>query len=359
MLKMKRHEKIKLIIIFFLTVLIMVLFYMYVSSGDSPSSENKFSQNINQFSKGKIAKDIDSIISTFGIKNEWKRYNSVREKDSKNENAQFFITGEVLIPADLPTIDLNYEISDYLRRIGFDAKVMEDPKSKNISMNIFSLKDSTGKQVGNLKFVYSDSVKRNAAEVCIVLDSLDSYSLADVEKILGASQKFSVFLPLRNDKADYQSKIIDMNKDYLIKFTIGSEDDITADFKSDMKENVWKSKVKSVYMNFPQITGIVLSYKKEYEDFNNEVREEFLKNNINIFNDTLFIQYKRGADKIYSLFNDIISKSNSGKKFLFYNVNFSPSEFSEYDKDVYVMKKLGYKFLDFKEMMKRVNKTER
>jgi hypothetical protein len=356
--KMKKHEKIKLIIIGSLIVLMIILFYFYISSGDDSSVTNTANQKINELSKDKIVKNLDSIISTFGIKKEWMIDIRSKEKDLKNKSEQLLVSKEVLIPLDLPTIDLNYEISNYLRSNNFDDKVIEDPKSKNIVMNIFSLQDTLKKQIGNIKFVYSDSVKRNATEVCIVLDSLDSYNLSDVEKILTSTQEFSVFLPLRNDKADYQSMIIDLKKDYLIRFSIGNGDDIEADFKDDMKESIWKSKIKSVELNFPQAAGIILFDKKGLNDFENIIQDEFVKNNLNVYKDSIFVQFKRGENKVTSLLDDIISKSKNGKKILFYNINFNPNEFLDYDKEIYIMKKLGYKFLDFKQMIKEINSID-
>jgi hypothetical protein len=356
--RMKDNVRIKLIVIISLIVLMIILFYVYVSIDGS--SENKTGiQKTNPPSKEKIIKDIDSIIFTFGIKKEWIR--NVNAKDLKNRQEQTSNTKEVLIPTDLPTIDLNYEISNYLKSNNFDNKVTEDPKSKNIVMSIFYSPDSLKNQIGNIKFIYSDSVKRNAAEVCIVLDSLDSYNLSDVEKILTSTQEFSVFLPLRNDKADYQSMIMDLKKDYLIKFSVGGEDDIEADFKEDMKENVWKSKIKSVVLNFPQASGIILSGSGGLNDFENMIQDEFVKNNLNVYRDSIFVQFvqlKRTENEITSLFDDIISKSKSGRKFLIYDVNFNPVEFSDYDREVYTMKKLGYRFFDFKELMNRVTKDK-
>ncbi|MDQ3020363.1 MAG: hypothetical protein M3R36_07310 [Bacteroidota bacterium] len=354
--EIERQQKTKLILAMILIALVIILFYFYISTDKDSDAKYNISQNANRLTKEKFLKDIDSIISTFGIKKEWTKDISTKEKEPKSNaaSASLWISKEVLIPVDLPTIDLNFEISNYLRSNNFEGKVIEDPKTKNISMDIFSLQDSGKKQAGILKFVYSDTIKRNAAGICIILDSMDSYDLTDVEKILNSTQEFSVFLPLRNDKADYQSLIMDLKKNYLIKFSIGDENDVEADFKDDMKESVWKLKVKSVCVNFPQATGIIISDKKDLKDFNYDVTAEFEKNNFKIYKDSLFGQFKRSENKIASLFSDIISKSNSGKKILFYAVNLNPNEFSEYDREVYTMKKLGYKFLDFNEMMKRV-----
>ncbi len=359
---MKKDEKIKLLIISSLVVLFMILLFFYVSKDDDDAnlSSDTSNQNISRPSGDKFARDfardIDSIISSFGIKKEWMKETAAKDKDLKNKPGQLIISKEIFIPPDVQTIDLNFEISDYLRKINYDARVTEDPKSKNILMNIFTGNDSSGKQIGSLKFVYLDSLKRNAASVCIVLDSLDYNDLADVEKIISSTEDFSVMLPLRNDKADYQSLIIDKKRNFLVEFLVGTGDDIESDFNDDMKESAWKSKVRTVAINFPQAAGIILSVKDGTDEFANEVSNEFTKNNLKVYKDTLFTKYKTGVDKVGLLLDDIITKSKGGAKFLFYNVNLNPGEFSDYIREINTLKKLGYKFLDFSDMMKKINK---
>ncbi len=281
--------------------------------------------------------------------------NSDREKRKKNQSTATEFSREILIPPDLPTIELNYEISNYLTLKNLKENVYEEPKSKNVDINIFSIRDTVMSQLRSLKFTYSDSIRRKTAEVCLVIDSLDSYGLNDAENILGNTQEFSVFLSPGNDKAEYQSKIIELKRDYLLKFSVGDEDDVDADFKSDMKESLWMSKIKSISLNFPQVSGIILYNKKNISDFNKKITEEMIKNNLKVYPDTVFTDQRRGEDKVNMLFEDIISKTKDGKKFLFYDINMSPSDFSSYDKQVYVLKKLGYKFSNFRELMKKMN----
>ncbi len=224
---MDKNDKLKIIIISLLSVILIVLFYFYFSANEKPSSNNSDQSIPVQNSNDKIIKDIDSIFFTFGIKKEWIR--DISGKDSKSKTTQSVLK-EVLIPTDLPVIELNYEVSNYLQAFGFNNKVIEEPKSRNINMEIrkpsVPEKDSSMQSIGSLKFIYTDSIKRNASVVCIIVDSIDSYSLDDAEKILNSNLEYSVFVPLRNDKADYQSKITELKKDYLIKFSIGDENDI-------------------------------------------------------------------------------------------------------------------------------------
>ncbi|MCY7362234.1 MAG: hypothetical protein LH629_09245, partial [Ignavibacteria bacterium] len=263
---------------------------------------------------------------------------------------------EVLIPQDILTVELNYELTNYLKTYSLTETVTEDPKTKNLIFNIFSKIDTVKKLNGIVKLIFSDSVKRNISDVCIVLDSIDFYPLKDVQEILELNESYSVFLPLRNDKADYQSGIIEAKKDYLLEFTIGDENNIIADFKTDMKESTWKAKIKSIAMSFPDNAGVILKSSDLYEDFENNVRSELTKNNITVYKDTVFIKFRWGENKINSLFESIISNTISGKNYLTYELNLSPAEFKEYRKKVYRIKKLGYKFYTFSALNKKINK---
>ena len=352
-----KNHKLKLYIIAALCLSALILFYFYITLGKDPSVENIEISIDNKISTEELSKDIDSIAYTFGIHKDWIKNISQKNREKNFSNNNLLISKEIRIPNDLPTIDLNFEFSNYLRTKHFNEKVTEDSKSKDIFMEIYSANDTARKLAGILKFIIIDSLKRDASNVSFLLDSIDSYPLDNAENILSSQEEFSVILPLRNDKSDYQLKILDSKRTYLLKFFIGDEDDLTADFKRDMKESVWKSKVKSIAMSFQNASGIILKSKMNFGEFENDVREEFTKNNMKVYSDTMFSPYSGGDQKINLLFSDIISKSNSGKKILFYEVNFSPEEFNYFDQHVYQLKKLGFKFFNFKDMIKKINKT--
>lgn len=347
---------VKIIIIMLLSVFAVTLFYFYETAEDKNKiPSNTSEQNISVRSKDKILSDVDSILNSFGIRKEWIRENPGKDKDQKNPGTELMFSKEVRIPADLPSIDLNYEITNYFRNNNNDVKVSEDPRTKNITMNIFSIKDTLLKQTGIIKFTYADSLKRNAAEVALVLDSLDMLSLKQAEEILSSTQEFSVILPMRNDKADYQSRILELNRDYLLKLSVGDEDDIEADFKDGMKESLRSSKIKSLSLSFPNTSGVILISRSGNREFYNAVKNEFLKNSIKVYSDSVFNDFRSGENKVISLFEDIINEAKSGKKFLFYDVKFDPEEFAAYDKMLYSMKKLGYRFTSFKSLISKIS----
>lgn len=349
------NKKLKLIIISSLGLLLIILFYFYISFGIEESVEVNEVVISKPVSREDLIKNIDSILFSFGIQPGW-----IKEKP--NKNSDLWISKEVKIPNDLQTIDLNFELTNYLRSKTLNEKIIEDPKTRNLNIEIYSLKDTVRKTIGNLKITYSDSLKRNASDICIVMDSLEFYTLPEVQEILSSAETYSLFLPLRNDKADYQSAILEANKDYIVEFLIGDENNVIADFKTDMKESFWKSKVKSAAMNYPKTAGVILKSNSETAEFADKVKEEFLKNNMNVYKDTVFTQFKRSGEIVNSLFESIKENSSKGQPVLIYSVNLNLADFKEFEKKVYQLKKLGYRFYKFSEIMKKIisekNKTK-
>lgn len=345
-------DRIRLIVAVSVTVLIIILIYILISFG----SDNDNPVNIEKISKPVtneiISRDIDSVLFSFGIKREWIKDVPVKESIPGKEN---IISREIKIPTDLLTIELNYELTNYFKSVNLKDRAAEDPKTKNLVISIYKQGDSADKLTGKLNFIYTDSLRRNASEVCIILDSLDLYPAGDVQKILSSPENISLFLPMRNDKADYQSDIQESGKDYIINFIIGDENDVAADFKSDMSEKTWKSKVKTISVSYAGASGIILTDSKELKEFTNLIREEFSKNDMKVFSDSLFTPKKTNDQKINSLFENIISNSVPGKRIQIYAVNMNPAEFKEYENKVYSLKKLGYKFIRFSEAMKRLS----
>lgn len=349
-----KNQYVKIILIALSSVFAITLLYFYVSADDKNISTGNLEQNISQASGDKMLSDIDSILYSFGIRKDWIKDVNIKAKDQKKTGDELLFNKEIRIPSDLPVIDLNYEITNYFRIYNNEIKVTEDPRTKNIVMNINTVRDSLHKQTGTIKFLYSDTLKRNAADIALVLDSLDLYSLNEAEVILTSTQDFSVILPLRNDKADYQSRILELKRDYLLKLSVGDEDDIEADFKDGMKESVRSSKIKSLGLSFPNSTGVILINKTRNMDFFNGVKNDFVKNNMKVYNDSVFDEYKSNEKKVISIFEDIINEAKRGKKILIYDINFSPEEFASYDRQVYSMKKLGYRFYNFRDLVNKV-----
>ncbi|MEO8665659.1 MAG: hypothetical protein ABI462_09195, partial [Ignavibacteria bacterium] len=138
-------------------------------------------------------------------------------------------------------------------------------------------------------------------------------------------------------------------------FSFGGEKDIEADFKEDMKENLWRSKVKAAGINFSKASGIILTGDNSTNDFEDRVVEEFTRNNFFVFRDTIFTGLKGKENKVESLLEDMKAKTKDDKRVLFYKINLTPAEFGELDKKIYALKKAGYRFYTFGDLQKKIN----
>ncbi|HRI85693.1 MAG TPA: hypothetical protein PK536_09645 [Ignavibacteria bacterium] len=335
---MDKKEKLKVILIIVLGILLIIFALLLLFS------EEKDEPALTQSSKKEITpdvfkKDIDSILQSFGIKEEWKIKTDINSKEG------YTFTESVLIPADIQTINLNFDLSEYFAKNDFTSVTTEDAKTKNIIMEIFRIKDSVRTKYAKLNFIYSQKAVRNVSEVCIVLDSVEYIDFFDAGKILNSTEKVSVFLPTGNDKADYQSMIADNNKNYLLKFFVGGSNDITSDFNSDMKESLLKQRIRSVSLSYPNASGIVLYYTKDRSEFAEKIKSEFRKNNMQVFSDTLFTEIRADENKVSRLFSEIKKESEKGNRLQFYIVSFSGKDFEEYMKRIPELKKPGIKFL--------------
>ncbi|MBS1517147.1 MAG: hypothetical protein JSS91_03590 [Bacteroidetes bacterium] len=350
---MENKEKYKIILIIGLSIIILILTLFYIFSDKKDIIQEKEVSEKISITPDRFRKDIDSILYSFGIKKEWINSPGENKKEKNKQKEEHIISESVQIPGDILTINLNYEISGYLEKNGFNSVVKEDPKTKDISMEIYQAKDSLKKKFAQLNFIYSDKINRNVSEVCIVLDSIEYTDLGTAEKILNSSERFSVFLPLENDKADFQSMILDEKKNYLLKFYIGNDEDITTDFRPDMKESIIRQRIRTIALNFPGVSGIVLYSSKGMKEFENRIREEFIKNNFRVFSDTLFKEVRTSDGKVERLFSDIRKGSERGIKIQFYIIRLSEDEFEEYEKRTDELKKPGFRFIGINEAIER------
>jgi uncharacterized protein YrzB (UPF0473 family) len=266
---------------------------------------------------------------------------------------------EVSLPKDFPFAELDLDISIFLRSLNFDNITYEDPKTNNQAMNIYHSADSSKKILAKINFVYSDKIKRETADICIILDKIDNLSRSQLEKILNCTEKYSMILPDNIDKPDIQTLVIESKRDYLVRADIGTPEDITPEFKTDMNEKDWKTKVRSICYEYDKAGGVIMSNPKMQYKYENEIIDEFQKYNLKAFKDTILIKFNTNENdkkKIYDLFTNILKRTNSGNRSQIYLVNFSDDDFWNYVKEVHNLKKRGYKFFTFSELLKRRNK---
>jgi hypothetical protein len=373
---MPKNLIIKIISAGVLLIITVVLLMIYIKptgdKHDNITQENNKKNLINEEEvKKKVTLAIDSLISQFGIKKEWVenvsgkenlkspvpvKKNKVKEKTIPNINNNLWFAKKVSIPVDLSVAEVNIDINNYLRDYYCLLTASEDLKKNSITSEIYFIPDTTKKLVGKIIFEQSKDLKRDVSDICLVLNKLENLPEQDINKILSSPEKFSVILPDDIEKSDIQAKIFDARKDYLLYFDTGSEKDIDADFRSDMKPGEWKSKVKTMFNEYSKASAIILSPRRSIPKFENEIKEEFIRYSSNIFSDTIFVKFEskeKSPRKINELINDIIVKTNKGYKVIFYLVNFSPDDLSEYTSQIYVLKKKGFRFKIFGDAIKK------
>lgn len=324
-----------------------------------------------------VPADIDTIAFTYGIKKEWvkdiykdseddikrkkateKKKDDIKDTKNKQANAELLFQKNISIPFDISTIEMTADLSVMFRFYGLTEIITEDPRKKDLDINLSLAKDSLKKIIGNVKLIYNDKIKREASDVSIILNNIVDLDLKDAEPVLRSPESFSVVLPLNLDRSDLQSLINESKRDYVIRCSLGTSDDIEADMKSDGREKEWKQKIKGFSNEFSRTSGVIIENKHKDKIFEDRIFDELLKNRLTPYKDSVLIKFltkETGNRKVNELFTNIINRTNSGKTSLVYLVNFTPDEFNYFDKQVHNLKKRGYKFMSFKDIMHRIS----
>lgn len=385
---MEKKEKIKVLIIISLLIFAGILVFLWLNSKKEPENivkENEVKTAVKQLSTDEIKKivpaEIDSILYQYGIKGEWIRNISnvpapekpKKEKPKKKEKQSGPVTKqpvqtdnllfskEVTIPRDIPFAEVNLEILKLLNGYYLSSISFEDPKTYNQLFNIYYSQDSSKKVIAKINFIYSDKIKRESADICIVLDNLEGFTHAQLEKLLVSNEKFSVMLPDDINKIDLQTMVMESKMDYLVKADIGTQDDITSEFRSDMKEKEWRTKVRTICYEFDKAAGVILKNPKKQHKLEMELLDEFSKYPVKAYRDTIFTKYfssEKSSKKISDLFNMVLSKAKNGITSQVYVVSFTDEDFQNYLSGLNVIKKRGYKFFTFSDIMKRRARIE-
>lgn len=385
---MEKPEKIKILAIIFLVIFAVILIALILNSGkkkEAVTEEKEAKTESKQLSAEELRRiipgEIDSILFLYGIEHEWIKNVSTapvpekpkKEKTKKQEKPgkpitkpplqteNLWFVKEVTIPRDVPFAELNLEILKFLNGYNLSSISFEDPKTYNQLFNIYYASDSSKKTVAKMNFIYSDKVKRETADICIVLDNLDSYTHSQLEKLLATSERFSVMLPDDIEKLDLQTMVMESKKDYLVKAEIGTQDDIQAEFRSDMKEKDWRTKVRTLCYEFDKASGVILRNPKMQHKLEMELLDEFSKFPVKAYRDTIFLKYnssEKSQKKVTDFFNLILSRAKNGITSQIYVVNFTDEDFQNYLSGLHVIKKRGYKFFTFSDIMKRRARVE-
>jgi hypothetical protein len=371
--------KISVIVILILTLICVIIIKGRITKSVQEKSQDKVSKINTRISDDEILlkypRGIDSIFFQYGLKKDWvkttiEKY-SFKDTASKQPSGKkkktevtitkpkkqekFLFTKEINVPPDVSIADINIDINNFLDSGGLSLSASEIHQSGNVVSKIYRNNDSVKVAVAILNFVPVKDLKRDAAEICVILSNLDKLPEADLDKILNSSEKFSVVLPYDIEKSEIQAKVFDAKRDYVLIYDIGSEKDVDADFRSDMKQKEWKSKVQSMSFEYNKASGILLSARRSLPSFYSDLFQEFSRYNKNIYSDTIFVKYEtteKAEKKIELIVTDIKNKTARGYKNIFYLVEFSSEDFDLYQKEIPELKRKGFKFKTFGEINK-------
>ena len=386
---MQKSEKVKILFIITLVIFAGILAFIRGCSNKEPENivkEKESKIEAKQFSADEMKKlippEIDSILYQYGVKPEWIRNmgDSLKVEKPKKEKIKkpadknqkpivkqpiagenLWFLKEVTIPKDIPFAELNLEIVNLLGVYKLSSTSFEDPKTYNQIFNIYYTSDTSRKVVAKINFVYSDKIKRETADICIVLDNVESYSHSMLEKVLNSIEKYSIMLPDDITKLDLQTMVLESKKDYLVKADIGTQDDIESEFRNDMKEKDWRAKVRSICYEYDKAGGVILRNPKLQHKMEMELLDEFSKYPVRAYKDTILTKYsssEKSKKKISDFFAMILNKAKSGIASQIYVVNFTEEDYQNYMSGLHIVKKRGYKFFTFSDLMKRRLRSE-
>ncbi len=373
-------NKNKLLLLGFLALLLLVLFVIYRLT---LPEEKLVVHDINTVSVNVLSPDelkriiplkIDSIASLFAIRKEWVKDlldNSSSEKQTKgkqdktkkppklNINDVLWFSREITIPKDVSSSEFNLALKNSLYELDFDCIGTEDPRSRNLLINIYNKKDSSRKTIGNVNLVFSDNIKRESADICMIINKVEDNSIPDLEKLLALPDKFSVVLPDIVSRIDAQTVVLDSKRDYVIFADIGTEDDLLAEFKSEMTSKVWRSKVRSMCYEYDKAAAVILLNPKKINPYETDLLTEFARYNLKAYKDTILVKFnseENSEKKIKAFFNDIVNRSQKGARSIVYLINFNNEDMQVFRNESFKLKRKGFSFFTLSEIMKRRQK---
>jgi len=386
---MEKNLKIKVISITALLISVLTLLFFYIKAkgkeevktdiATAPPQKTLSADELKKI----LPEQADSIMYLFGIKKEWIRDAGKREeksitpaagKDKKQKVKKeqkpgkttpvpdnLWFSKEVSVPRDLSIAEVNLELAKYFSELDFSCNGIEDPKAGGVLLNISHTKDSSKKTLANINFIINDKIKRDAADVCLILNKVEDMTIPELEKVLGSTEKFTVVLPEHINKIDAQTVVLDSKKDYLVFADIGNDDDIGAEFKTDMSEKEWKSKVRTLCYEYDKAGGVIILNPRKHFKYETDLFGEFSRYNLKAFKDSVLIRFnsdEKGGKKATALFNDINTRTMKGNRSLIYLINFPADEFKAFFDEAAKLKRKGYRFFTFSDILKRRQKRE-
>jgi hypothetical protein len=312
--------------------------------------------------KSVLSSGIDSVLSCFGIKNEWiSAASGSQNKQQKNLNTDsLWFNKTVLIPKDLNTVVVNADISAYLGTLGLSSTVSEDILTKDIVITVTDPDTTSGNiALAKISVIHSDKVTRESAVICIALGGIDDYNNDAIDRLLLNKNEFSFVFPRSLDDIDIQNKLLQNKKDVIIDLTVGGKDNYETDFNTNLDEKGIRDKVKSFTADFPTISTAILT-KEDAEVPGRTIEmiaEEFGKFNIKVILYTTLSELVP-KEEIKSKDMPAILAANLKTKALLQKtivtkVEVKAGEFEKFYDEIINLKKLGYKFYNYTDYLNK------
>ena len=374
----------KVILIISLIVVVSVLLISkYVLKNDTETEKNETflttdSGNVSNISgkydpeklRAELSPGIDSVLRNFGIKNEWIS-NSGEEKLLKkgtkqvNREADLFVKN-VLIPNELSSIEVNADLSSYLRSLGLKSTVNEDILTKNIIITVNADDTLQGKlPLAKINIDHSDKVKRESAIICVIINNINEFEPEDIDKLLLNKNEFSYVFPRNLDDIDLQNKLMHSKKDIIINMTAGGRENYETDFNASMDEKAIHERVKSFSSDYPTVTTVLLT-KKDSDlppQFMGIIASDFANYKIKVISDNDLTKLIPKADEDsknkFILFASNIKSKAALSKSIITTISVDKDDLETFYDEILILKKLGYKFYNYSDFASRKEEFEK
>jgi len=360
-------SRIKLLTLGFLALIIAIMLFFIYNKKDKARNTDKVSADINKINsenlsfdpQTKLDRSLDSILYTFGIKKEWIT-NETQKKP--NQKAEWFIKS-VLIPKDLTSVEVNLEISSFVKEMGMSTKVNENILNKDIVITIENPDTLKTLPAAIVQINHSDKAVRETCVIAIIIDKINSFKKEDIDKLILTKSEFSYLFPRNLDDIDIQQKLLHSKKDIIIGLTYAGKDNYEADFNSGMDEKNIHEKIKSFNSDYTSINKVLLInlvHDPSLNNFGSKIASELVKYNITVITDSMFINgyNNNDKDKLSSFFNVLAQKTNISRNIIaLYPAD--RKEFDDFYNRILIYKKLGYKFYNLADYFSYLESSKR
>jgi hypothetical protein len=323
---------------------------------------------------------IDSVLHNFGIKDEWIetiKADSIKKssKSALKEYVKLFVKN-ALIPKDLTTLEINADLSNYFNSLFLKTFVKEDIITKDIKIYIYpqdslnNINKSSDTIIGDnilaiVNINSSDKISRQSAAICIIINNITDYKAEDIDKYFINKNEFSFVFPRNLDEIDLQNKLLHSKKDIIINMTVGKKENYETDFNPLMSDKQIRDKVRSFTIDYPSINTVMLSKIDEElpPQFMSVITDAFSNYRIKVIKSTDLTEIISPSDEKskekFKIFSENIQQKGINNKFIITALRAEKKEAEDLYNEIIKLKKLGYKFFNYNEFVKKKEQYEK